>query len=296
MVLERKFMKENIGKYLENNFWPKIPKKRTDLDKNRFVIELTGNKKSSYLKKLEHEFYQLNITRKGIVAANFIAFVNGWDLLPLLFTGSVVYLYFQAKSIHKTPEKLFNKFGGILPYKQKEEKVIKRNFDYDPTKISINDLQLGFLVDYNLKTYQVIEHYQYSSSNNLDEEKIILLSGIDEIVLYKHFNETNLKARVVEKVNIYSINDSLDTEILLKQKPMSVLNFRGKPFYRDSSSTGSYYSYKENKVIDRFNKWDYYDDSREEILCIEQKGSKTFEAYYGKIVHETRFSDILPKK
>lgn len=292
-------MKANFGKYIESTFWPKISKSKIIMAKNNLSLTIPPNKKISFLKKLEQEYYKLGMTRKGIVAANIIAFINGWEALPLLITGSVIYLYYQAKKINNTPSKIYKIITGedLLPSTNQSRSILTdtRNFNYDPTTIGVNDLQIGFLIDYNLKTYQTIEHYQLNSNSDIKEEKIILLSGINELIIFKFFDQSNLKIRVVEKINVYSVNEKLDTEILLKQKPSSILTFMNKKFYRDTSIIGNIYSYRDKKVINKYSKWDYYDDERKEYLCIEQIGTKTFSAYYGKLVHETAFSDILPK-
>ncbi|NME67062.1 DUF4178 domain-containing protein [Flammeovirga aprica] len=290
-------MKENIGKYLENHFWPKLSKEKLTTEKKKYELALPFQKKGTFLKKIEEEFYKFDVVRKGIVAANVLALVYNSEVSFILFTGSVLYLYNQAKKIKKTPEKIFNLLAGHQIHTNNPTKSFqRRTFNYDPTSIGINDIQLGYLIDYNLKTYQVVEHYQLSSNNETEEEKLVLLSGINELVLFKYFDQVNLKIRVTEKVNIYSIDEGLDTEILLKQQPKAILTVNGKRYYRDANHTGSFYSFTENKVTHKYSRWEYYDESRVEYLTIEQIGAKNFHAYIGKLVHETDFSDILPKK
>ncbi|WP_044203967.1 DUF4178 domain-containing protein [Flammeovirga sp. OC4] len=290
-------MKENIGKYLENNFWPKLSKEKLTTEKKKYELALPAQKKVTFFKKIEEEFYKFDVVRKGIVAANVLAFMYDSDVSFALFAGSAIYLFNQAKKIKNTPEKVFNLISGHQIHTNNPTKAFqKRSFNYDPTSIGINDIQLGYLLDYDLKTYQVVEHYQLNANNNAEEEKIVLLSGINELVVFKYFDQVNLKIRVTEKVNIYSIDESLDTEILLKQQPKSILTVNGKKFYRDTNYAGSFYSFTENKVTHKYARWDYYDESRVEYLAIEQVGAKNFHAYIGKLVHETAFSDILPKK
>ncbi|KXX68832.1 DUF4178 domain-containing protein [Flammeovirga sp. SJP92] len=290
-------MKENIGKYLENNFWPKLSKEKLTTEKKKYELALPAQKKVTFFKKIEEEFYKFDVVRKGIVAANVLALIYDSDVSFLLMAGSAFYLFNQAKKIRSTPEKIFNLISDHQVQTSYPTKSFqKRTFNYDPTSIGINDIQLGYLIDYNLKTYQVVEHFQLNSNSGAEEEKLVLLSGIDELVLFKYFDQVNLKIRVAEKVNIYSIDESLDTEILLKQQPKAILTVNGKKFYRDAYQTGSIYSFTDDKVTHKYGRWDYYDESRVEYLTIEQVGAKNFHAYVGKLVHETAFSDILPKK
>ncbi|MBB6460598.1 DUF4178 domain-containing protein [Flammeovirga kamogawensis] len=267
------------------------------LNSNVRVESLSPPQKNSFFMELQKQVKGITYTRKGLIALNIIGFVFHWEILPLITIGTLGYLFFVSKNISKIPEKIYNKLDIQIPYAKKTKKnLLKRDFNYDPSKITVEDLQIGFLLDYNLQTYKVVEHFQYVTEDNEFEEKLVLITGIDERFIFKKYNANNPFIRSTQKINIFSIDENLDTEILLKQRPKSIINFKGINYYRDEEAKGSIHSFKSNTIENRFKKWDYFDDSRLLYICIEQIDTNKFVAYQGKIEGEIAFSEILPQK
>ncbi|WP_170178418.1 DUF4178 domain-containing protein [Flammeovirga pectinis] len=247
--------------------------------------------------ELQKQIKGIVYTRKGLIAVNIVGFVYNWEILPFLVVGSLGYLFLISKKASRLPEKIFNKLDIQIPYTKKDNKnILERDFNYDPSKINVEDLQIGFLLDYNLQTYKVVEHFQYVTEDTNCEEKLVLITGIDERYIFKKYNVNNPFIRSTQKINIFSIDENLDTEILLKQRPKSVITYKGTNYYRDEESKGSIHSFKSNTIENRFKKWDYFDDSRLLYICIEQIDTNKFVAYQGKIEAEIAFSEILPQK
>ncbi|NLR92425.1 DUF4178 domain-containing protein [Flammeovirga agarivorans] len=220
-----------------------------------------------------------------------------WPFSTLLIGGSLYMLYHQSQRLKNLPDLIFSKIGGVLPYKKNNTyEKNDDNYTYDPSRININDIQIGFLVDYNLNTYHAVDHIQYVLNKSHNEERIQLNSGIDELYLFKIKNTSNHSVKIGQKINIYAISDSLDTDIFLNQKPKSILRYKEKSYFRDKETRGSIYSFRTNKTVSKFVKWDYWDEERTHFLSIIQKDVKNFSAFYGKIVSDSAFSEILPKK
>ncbi|AZQ62058.1 DUF4178 domain-containing protein [Flammeovirga pectinis] len=290
-------MLKNIRKVIKKYFWPTLTSNTIMLNSNVRVESLSSPQKNSFFMELQKQIKGIVYTRKGLIAVNIVGFVYNWEILPFLVVGSLGYLFLISKKASRLPEKIFNKLDIQIPYTKKDNKnILERDFNYDPSKINVEDLQIGFLLDYNLQTYKVVEHFQYVTEDTNCEEKLVLITGIDERYIFKKYNVNNPFIRSTQKINIFSIDENLDTEILLKQRPKSVITYKGTNYYRDEESKGSIHSFKSNTIENRFKKWDYFDDSRLLYICIEQIDTNKFVAYQGKIEAEIAFSEILPQK
>ncbi|MEM7552453.1 MAG: DUF4178 domain-containing protein [Bacteroidota bacterium] len=173
-------------------------------------------------------------------------------------------------------------------FKKKEEPA------YDPTNISIKDLDKGFVFDYDLKTWIVKEVYEYDWGNNNFTKEFKVDSG-DE-VWYLHLEDDDeIFITVTKKVKIRAIDEDLPERIKKKEKPPKKLEYKGHTLYRDEETMGYFKPVdKETDDWDELISWEYYDDEDQYVLSIEQWGDDEFEAAFGKVAKEHQFSNILP--
>ena len=61
--------------------------------------------------------------------------------------------------------------------------------DYDPNNIKITDLQAGFLLDYDLKTWKLTEMYEYDWGNSYFTREFLLDAGDDQVYLHVDPND-----------------------------------------------------------------------------------------------------------
>ena len=180
---------------------------------------------------------------------------------------------------------------GIFDFFKKE-----KDPEYDPSNLKITDLQPGFLLDYDLKSWQIKEAYEYDWGNNYFTREFMLESS-DEVV-YLHMDENDeLELNVSKKVKIRAIDEDIPEYIIEHEQPPKKIHFEGKDYYLDRESPG-YFSDdpKDDDSWVEFISWDYYDKSEENTLTLEQWGDKEFAAAKGKIVKEFEFSNILPRE
>ncbi|ANQ48520.2 hypothetical protein KMW28_10510 [Flammeovirga yaeyamensis] len=186
-------------------------------------------------------------------------------------------------------------FGNLYKYNQ------QRSLKYDPTTLSIHDLQIGFLVDYKTRTYQVFEHYEQSLDDHFEEKFSIIEAATDhnnqfnELIIFKDNIKSTPEIYVGVKVNVYSIKNDLDTEIRLRGKAENTYQFYNTNYFLEYYKSGLTYSLKDKKVIGPLKKWFYLNETRDKFLSIYQINSKEFEAYNGEIVNDAYFTDILPR-
>lgn len=160
--------------------------------------------------------------------------------------------------------------------------------------LTIENLKEGFMLDYNLKTWQVTNVSQYDWENGSVEKEFSLVSGIERASLYLK-NESGLVSFVFcKQVNIYAIDENLESEILHKGKPYNILTYEEMPYYRENTNTGLIYNMTNNSSGNKVLGWEYYDGQRQNVIRIEQRGRTDFKTWIGKAVSSYDFTSILP--
>lgn len=170
----------------------------------------------------------------------------------------------------------------------------KKGPDYDPSDVKITDLRRGFIVEYDLKTWEVKEEYEYDWGSNYFTREFKLDSGNE--ILYLHMDENDeLSLTMTKKIKIRSVDEDLPEYIIKHQEAPRKAHYDGKDFFLDKESPGYFSDDPENddSWIELIS-WEYYDANEEFILAVEQWGDKDFEAAFGRVVKPFEFSNIIP--
>jgi len=214
----------------------------------------------------------------------------GWQLIKGFTSGS-------GKESERGPShrrgthasaKHNKKFMGLFGRKKKQEP------HYDPNHITLQDLRVGFMFDYDLSTWIIKEEYEYDWGNNYFTREYMINNG--EKTAYLHIDQDNeLFITISEKLKIRVIDENLPEEIVENERPPKKLVFKGVTYYLDKESPG-YFSDdpEDDESWTELVAWDYYDEKEQLTLGIEQWGEREFEASFGKVVQEFEISNILP--
>lgn len=166
--------------------------------------------------------------------------------------------------------------------------------NFDPTRITPENLQTGYLLDYGMKTWQVVNQIQLDWADGTSEREFKLLSGGELLYLNVRREGAMLECRIGTVINLYAIDSQLDTLIRRDGNPPNILNYADFKLYRENKLTGvlfnQAYGNKPIKVI----AWDYLDQTRTYHLRIEYDEHQKFFAIFSKKVSDIEFSDILP--
>lgn len=169
--------------------------------------------------------------------------------------------------------------------------------DYDPLNVKITDLKKGFIFEYDMKTWEVKEEYEYDWGNNNFTREFKIDCGDDHA--YLHIEEDDdLILTLMRKVKIRSIDEDLPEEIINNQTPPKKLFYQGKIYFRENENPG-YFKDVSNPSEEgwaEFISWDYFDETGQKVINVEQWGEREFEASIGTIVKEFEISNILPVK
>ncbi|MEH0156335.1 DUF4178 domain-containing protein [Limibacter armeniacum] len=177
-------------------------------------------------------------------------------------------------------------FGFFKKNKKEEEP------HYDPTNIKVTDIRKGFVLDYDLKTWEVQDEYEYDWGDNNFSYEFKLVSA-DDVVFLSVEEDDFVECTVTRKLNFNKLDEEIEEAILSKGKPPRQIIYNGTVFYRDGEHAGYFRNIKDTS-FQPFVSWEYYDDSEKQVLVIEQWGDEDFEASIGKVESESDFSNILP--
>ncbi len=174
--------------------------------------------------------------------------------------------------------------------KKKEEKEPH----FDPTDIKITDIRKGFVLDYDLKTWEVKEEYEYDWGDEYFTYEYKLVSDSSDILFLSIENDDILECIVSKKVSFGKLGNEVEDAIKKNERPPKEVILEGKVYYREEESPGYFKNIHEDKESYEFISWDYYDETEKFTLTIEQWGDDEFEASTGIVVAPSLFSNILP--
>jgi Domain of unknown function (DUF4178) len=168
--------------------------------------------------------------------------------------------------------------------------------EYDPTNLTVEDLQAGFLVDYRLKTWEVVNESQYDWYNGESDRLLVLGADIERVFVYLRRENGLPIVYDMRQINIYALDRNMASEISMRGKPSNVINFQGYDFYRETEREGLCFFISEGGANKKVRLWEYVDLTRTKLLRVEQFDKADFRAYTGSIVSPLEFSEILPKR
>jgi hypothetical protein len=166
---------------------------------------------------------------------------------------------------------------------------------YDPANIKITDIRKGFMVDYDFKTWEVTEEFEYDWGDNFFSYEYKLNSGDDEFFLSIDV-ESELVLMPMRKIKVHRLGDNIEQIIAQTGKPPQKIVYEGVTYYRESESAGFWrnmHNMKPNESLEMLT-WDYFDDKETKVISVEQWGEEEFEAYIGIVANEWDFTNILP--
>lgn len=173
-------------------------------------------------------------------------------------------------------------------FKKKEEP------HYDPNNLMIEDLRVGFMFDYDLKTWVIKEEYEYDWGDNYFTREYKLEAADDVAYLHIDHNDEGFMT-LSRKLKVRVLGEDIPEEIIDNKRPPKKIEFNGVAYYLDKESPG-YFSDdpEDDDSWVEFISWDYYDSEGKLVACVEQWGAREFEASHGKVVKDFEITNILP--
>jgi hypothetical protein len=153
-------------------------------------------------------------------------------------------------------------------------------------------LRVGYLLDYDLRTWQVSAHHRYDFGEGSGAEEWELVSGDDRVYLGLERDDGE-EWGLYRKIPIGAVDGDVRRHIREHDDAPDRVTCRGATYYLDESG-GGYLTPAGGGDRQGFLYWDYLDRDEAHYLTIEQWGETEFEAALGEPVEEYQFSNILP--
>ena len=175
------------------------------------------------------------------------------------------------------------------PFKKKEAEP-----EIDPLRdLTLSNLKPGYMVDYDLKTWQVTAHHRYDYDGDWTDEWE--LTCADEVRFLEREEDDGVAWAFTRKIPLSDIEEDLRAYLREHEDPPEEVTCGGVSYSGESSDVGQFH--KDGAGLgEEFIVWNYVDSSGKQVLAIEQWGDDEYEASVGEVVEEYQFSNILPSE
>ncbi len=156
---------------------------------------------------------------------------------------------------------------------------------------SLSTMRVGFLVDYDLRTWQVTGRGSYDYDGYTTEEWELQADG-QVCFLERALEDGQAYWTLTRAIGIGEIEGDIAAAIIANGDPPDAVQFAGDEYVGSASEAGLYR--KEGVDAEReFVNWSF-EGAEGQVLFISQWGERDFAAYAGMEVEEYQFTDILP--
>ncbi len=179
---------------------------------------------------------------------------------------------------------------GLFDFLKKKEKEP----EYDVTNITIKDLNVGFMLDYDLKTWQVKEKYEYDwGQENFSHE--FLLDAGDETVYLGVENRGDLFVTIMKPIKLKQIEGDVVKQIVDQKKAPSALIYEGETYHLDGDSAGYFNDItKGNNEWEELLSFEYLNADESKIVNITQWDERNVDAVAGIVIKDYHIENIIP--
>jgi len=177
------------------------------------------------------------------------------------------------------------------PFKKKKESAL------DPLRdLTLSNLKVGYLVDYDLNTWEVTAHNRYDWGDGHFTDEWEIKSATETLYLERE-EDDEIEWVLSKKTSIGALGPGIRAQLpeFANDSPPAEISYQGKRYFLASEGAGLFLKDGKEPGIE-FLCWDYVDEAEEEVITIEQWGEQEFEASIGRYVEEYQFSNILPKE
>ena len=167
---------------------------------------------------------------------------------------------------------------------------------YDVTNLSLKDLNVGFIFDYDMKSWVVKEVYKYDWGNNNFTSEYKVDSG-DEVAFLHIADEGELEISLSKSIRLSKIDEAIADEIEKNEKPPTKIHFNDELYFLEEDAAGYFRDLsKETADWEALISWEYLNDEATKVLSITQWDIRNIEASAGLILKEYQFSNIIPSE
>lgn len=171
----------------------------------------------------------------------------------------------------------------------------KLDIEYNPAKLTIDNLAENFLIDYQTKTWEVKRFWQQDWENAKSERFYLLEQGHEQLFItskYESFMNSYFCSRLI---NVHIIDSQLQNLIINNQPPKNIISYQGQQYYKEIKKVGIIFDLGKHDKPNKITQWDYYTEDRNMYVSISLLSQNKIVGYTGYKVLPNSFSDILPR-
>ena len=154
----------------------------------------------------------------------------------------------------------------------------------------LEKLKVGYLVDYDMQTWQVTSYARYTFSGKDDSVEEWELTAADQ---QRYLELADGAWSLSRKIAIGDISGDVRQHILDHEDPPERVVFEGTDFRLDASYSGQMVANGTGPGTDVI-RWEFVDGSESTFVGVEQWSETEFAAAAGFVVEDYQFSHILP--
>ena len=179
--------------------------------------------------------------------------------------------------------------GFLDRFRRSKPKVEEPEFD-PIADLVLERLKVGYLLDYDLRTWKVTDHTRYRFNDGGQAEEWELTAERDKIYLERSTGDGESWA-LSNTLPIGKLGN-VRSHILENEDPPDQIEYDGVTYYLEGSLGGQMISADgtEHDLI----VWELVDDTEERFLAIQQWSETEVTAAVGRFVEDYQFTNILP--
>ena len=154
----------------------------------------------------------------------------------------------------------------------------------------LSKLKVGYLVDYDLQTWQVTGYCRYTfSGRDGSAEEWELTAGGEQ----RYLELADGAWSLCRTISIGAIDGDIRRHILDHDDPPSRIVFEGREYHLDACWGG--HAFPAGKGMgEQLIRWEFLDADEKHFVGIEQRSETEFTAAAGFVVEEYEFTHLLP--
>ena len=159
--------------------------------------------------------------------------------------------------------------------------------------LTLANLQVGYLVDYDMKTWEVTAANTYDWGDGDMSWEWQLKSGDGLAYLEREMDDED-DWSLNRKIPFGRLGSGVKERIMADEDPPDEIVLDGVTYYLEETA-GGHFMKNGRGPGQPMLRWSYEDDDGRRYLGIEQWGEEDFEASTGQPVEEYQFMNILPR-
>ena len=170
----------------------------------------------------------------------------------------------------------------------------KKGPSYDVTNLGLNDLDVGFIFDYDLKSWVIKEMYEYDWGSNNFSHEYKVDSG-DEVAFLSIEDSSDLVITLTKAIKIRKIDEDIARILSDTKKAPQQLHYEGEVYYLANESAGYFRDCgKKTEDWEELFSWEYFNENEDKIVSITQWDEHTFDTFAGLVLESHQISNLIP--